>query len=76
MGWSEEQTLHTSIPAIIAAHAGRVDMLKAIFGGKDEPKPQEKTQPASPGKIRAAFAPIRALAAKARGNKGISKVDG
>jgi hypothetical protein len=76
MGWSEEQTLHTSIPAIIAAHAGRVDMLKAIFGGKDEPTKTEQNQPASPGKIRAALAPIRALAEKARRNKGTQKIDG
>jgi len=32
LGWTEAQTLDTTIPAILTAYEGRTDMLKAIFG--------------------------------------------
>lgn len=36
IGWTEEQTLDTSIPAIEMAYRGRCKMLNAIFGGGDD----------------------------------------
>lgn len=40
LGWSEEQTLRTTIPAIELAYEGRLDMLRAVFGGGDAQQPQ------------------------------------
>lgn len=37
MGWTEEQTLRTTIPALELAFEGRCDMLAAIFGGAETP---------------------------------------
>lgn len=37
LGWTEAQTLDTTIPAILTAHEGRLDMLKAIFGSSKPP---------------------------------------
>lgn len=41
MGWTEEQTLQTTIPAIQLAYKGRCDfvsaILKAVFGEADKP---------------------------------------
>jgi hypothetical protein len=38
IGWTEEQTLQTTIPAIETAYRGRCKMVSAIFGGS-EPTP-------------------------------------
>lgn len=39
IGWTETETLDTSMPGIVAAFKGRTAMLKAIFGsGEKEPK--------------------------------------
>lgn len=40
MGWTEAETLDTSIPAIALAYDGRIKMLQSIFG-KGEAKPDE-----------------------------------
>lgn len=37
LGWTEQQTLDTSIPAIELAFSGRMEMLKACFGAAEEP---------------------------------------
>lgn len=37
LGWTEQQALDTSIESIRLAYEGRVDLLKSIFGGKDDP---------------------------------------
>lgn len=42
LGWSEEQTLDTRMPMIVLAYEGRVKMLKAVFGGGDEPPAEER----------------------------------
>lgn len=43
LGWTEEQTLQTTVPAIEIAYRGRCDMLqdviKAAFGGGEDEKP-------------------------------------
>ena len=38
LGWTEAETLDTSMPAIGLAYDGRIEMLQAIFG-KGEAKP-------------------------------------
>lgn len=47
LGWTEEQTLQTTIPAIELAHEGRCDMLRAIFGGNEPAKPAVSARPFS-----------------------------
>ena len=43
LGWTEEQTLQTTIPALELAIAGRSEMINAIFGGgSDKPSPTSK----------------------------------
>jgi len=37
LGWTEAQVLDTTIPAILTAYEGRMDMLKAIFGESKPP---------------------------------------
>lgn len=39
LGWTEQQTLNTSMPAIVLAYEGRMDMLKACFGEASETPP-------------------------------------
>jgi hypothetical protein len=39
IGWTPAETLAASPAEIEAAYRGRVDLLKSIFGGSDEPKP-------------------------------------
>lgn len=43
LGWTEEQTLATTIPAIILAYEGRMDMLRSIFGGNKKQQPPPTT---------------------------------
>ena len=38
LGWSENDTLYADPNAILLGFRGRLDMLKAIFGGKPPPK--------------------------------------
>lgn len=49
MGWTEEQTLQTTIPALEAAYKGRCDfvsaILKAVFGEGDKPEPAQPARP-------------------------------
>lgn len=52
LGWTEEQTLDTSMPAIVMAYEGRREMLNALFGGgeqgeeaKAEPEPDPEYPP-------------------------------
>lgn len=51
MGWTEEQTLQTTLPAIDAAYKGRCDfvgmVLKAAFGSSEPEAPKVSTRPAS-----------------------------
>lgn len=50
LGWTEQQTLNTSMPAIVLAYEGRMDMLKACFGTGDNPDapPAEVAAPVAP----------------------------
>lgn len=43
LGWSPEITLNSTPQEIIEAYKGRIEMLKAIFGGKDEPVQDDLT---------------------------------
>jgi hypothetical protein len=42
LGWSFEQAWFTDINAILIAMEGRMDMLRAIFGGKKNDKPDRR----------------------------------
>lgn len=56
MGWTEADTLDTTMTGILLAFDGRQEMLKAIFGGGDDKdKPKTPTTPATPNKIRSAI---------------------
>ena len=44
MGWTEEQARVTDVNAIEVAYRGRMAMLKAIFGGKDDPASVDVTK--------------------------------
>ena len=68
LGWTEEQTLATSMPAIVIAYEGRLDMLQALFGSATAPaaldadeKPPERDDLAT--RIKGAF---RALQGRAQ----------
>lgn len=54
LGWTPADTLDATPAEITEAHAGRLDMLKAIFGVSDE-KPDRSTLPLDE-KIKTAFA--------------------
>lgn len=45
LGWTEAQTLDTSMPAIVLAYDGRIEMLQSIFG-KGDAKADAKAEPA------------------------------
>lgn len=59
LGWTPEQTYNAAIPDIMTAYEGRMDMLKAIFGGGDDGrsggKPQTNGRPMSPQLFDAVF---------------------
>ncbi len=59
MGWDEETTLDTRMTSIVTAYEGRVKMLKAIFGGKDEPA-QAGVSMKDPAAVRSLFAGLKA----------------
>lgn len=42
LGWTEAETLDTSMPAISLAYEGRLDMLRALFGGSEKPPEEPK----------------------------------
>lgn len=45
LGWTEADTLDTSMPAIMMAYEGRKDMLQRIFGsGEAKPEPQSEPE--------------------------------
>lgn len=54
LGWTEQATLDTTMPAILTAYTGRVEMLKAIFGGGDEAQPAEP-EPVTQEKLQSIF---------------------
>lgn len=60
MGWTEDQTLATRIPTILAAYQGRVGMLKAIFGGKDTAPLEQGVSMKDHAALKALFAGLRA----------------
>jgi hypothetical protein len=60
-GWTEQETLDTSIPAIELAYEGVMERLKLCYGADDEPPPDRP--PPDPQAIAAAF---RAAAAVPR----------
>jgi hypothetical protein len=47
LGWTPAETWRATPAEIVAAQKGRVDMLRAIFGGKDEEKAARKKLPLS-----------------------------
>lgn len=65
LGWTEQQTLATSIPTIELAFEGLVEKLQACYGGADAPPP-EAVAPTPPPKAMSAetvFSIFRAAAA-------------
>lgn len=68
LGWTEQETLDTSIPAIVLAYEGRSEMirrtLESVFGSGDDPEPDAptpttKAKPLSAATVQSVF---RALA--------------
>ncbi|WP_454917283.1 hypothetical protein [Xanthobacter sediminis] len=51
LGWTPAEALAAPMPMIEAAFDGRVDLLRAIFGGAEKPKGRE----ALAAKVRAAM---------------------
>jgi hypothetical protein len=47
LGWTPAETWQATPAEIVAAQKGRVDMLRAIFGGKDDDKEARKKLPLS-----------------------------
>jgi len=61
LGWTEQQTLDASIPAIEIALEGRVEMLKACFGSNDKP-PDSPAPVTSVMPAQSVFAAFRSAA--------------
>lgn len=59
LGWTEEQALATRMTTIMAAYEGRLEMLKAIFGGADKPKALGASMK-DPAAVKALFAGMKA----------------
>lgn len=59
MGWDEETTLDTRMTSIVMAYEGRIKMLKAIFGGKDE-APKAGVSMKDPTAVKTFFAAMKA----------------
>ena len=65
LGWTEDQTLDTSMPAIALAYEGRLEMLQSIFGsGEAASAEPEEADPDIANRLKNTF---RALANKPKG---------
>lgn len=64
LGWTEQQTLNTSIPAIEIAWEGRLEMLRVMQFGPGALAPVKETPPPAPAVMSAktAFAIFRSAA--------------
>ena len=60
MGWTEAETLDTSMPSIVMAYEARIDMLRRIFGGDDSVPTEPDIDSVTAGKLL--FAQIRSAA--------------
>lgn len=60
MGWDEETTLDTRMTSIVTAYEGRVKMLEAAFGGKDEAPKSTGASMKDPAAVKALFAGLKA----------------
>lgn len=70
LGWSEGQTLDTSMPAIVMAYEGRLDMLRALFGGGEDEKPvDDEPSPETDVADRLRFA-LRTVSIPGKGGSG------
>lgn len=59
MGWDEDTTLDTRMTSIVTAYEGRVKMLKAVFGGKEE-TPKAGVSMKDPAAVKSLFAGLKA----------------
>ncbi len=59
LGYTETETLDTTMPALIRAYEGKLKMLRACFGGAEETKPKPAPETISVGRVESM---IRALA--------------
>jgi hypothetical protein len=52
LGWTEQQTLDTSMPAIVLAYEGRQDMIRVtlerVFGPAEPAPDDDSAEPAEP----------------------------
>ncbi len=53
LGWTEQQTLQTTMASIIAAYKGRVDMFRALFGPSNRDAQQPRWKPATAANVKA-----------------------
>jgi hypothetical protein len=56
LGWTPEQTWHATPAEIMAAYDGRIDLLKAIFGGKDDKPAPAPSKGTLSSRFKAVFA--------------------
>ncbi|MGF7160126.1 hypothetical protein FHS85_001749 [Rhodoligotrophos appendicifer] len=56
LGWTEQQTLNTTMSSIITAYRGRIDLLKTLLGqSSDKTQPQGRMKPATAANVLAVF---------------------
>jgi hypothetical protein len=64
LGWTEQETLDTSMPSIVLAHKGKLEMLQACYGsdsttagGQNEPPTAgpESVQPITQERVQSLF---------------------
>jgi hypothetical protein len=66
LGWTPEVALDSTPVEIREAYKGRLDMLRAIFGGDDADKPTPAKRPRTADELRAAFRELGAKPVKRR----------
>lgn len=54
LGWSEQQAMVADVNAILVGYAGKIAMLRAVFGG-DDPEEPEVLEPMTAERLRGVF---------------------
>lgn len=69
LGYTEQETLNTSMPALLAGIKGKKALIRSIFGGEEDLTPEQQELKQEQG-VRALGGALHTLAMKNRKRRG------